>query len=69
MAQPVSNVTIDGNALNTFGFVSFGAFSLSPIGLLTSGFIVSSADQWTAAEVPYNTTWTDCTDCAQTGDF
>ncbi len=68
MAQPVSNVTIDGAALNTFGFLAFTNYATSPTGLNTFGFIVSTADQWIPAEVPTTVTWSDCGDC-QGSDF
>lgn len=51
----------NGAALETLGttFVK-GSYSLSPVAVLTLGFVVGLQDIWTDCEAPTEVTWTDC---------
>jgi hypothetical protein len=51
----------NGAALETQGitFVK-GSYSLSPVAILTFGFIVGTQDIWTDCDAATEVTWTDC---------
>jgi hypothetical protein len=50
------DVRIVGNALNTEGFLAY-QYALSPIAVITFGFITDCGDIWTNSDVPITTTW------------
>lgn len=55
MAQQI-DVRIVGNALETRGFLGF-QYALSPIAVITFGFLTDCADIWTDSDTPITTTW------------
>jgi hypothetical protein len=49
----------DGVALESLGFVFNIAYAISPLGVLTRGFVVGAGDFWQDAETVVSTVWTN----------
>ncbi len=56
MSFPI-DVRVTGTALETNGFLSY-QFALSPLAVITKGFISDCADIWSSSDVPITTVWT-----------
>jgi len=53
--EPPFNVYVEGNALETYGFEAFGAFSAP--GLLTFGLVWGCGEIWSTTEQSVSTSW------------
>ena len=57
------DIRITGISLETEGFMGSN-FALTPVGLMSFGFVNSCADIWSNSDIPITTTWT----CGVPGD-
>lgn len=58
--NPVGDVIIAGQALESFGLVGFN--NVEGLSLNTFGFLFPCAGIWSPADPSITTTWADCTD-------